>query len=554
MLRGFTIFIHIIVFLCLATYGKAQITINEIMANPNKGPLPDYEYVELFNNGNLAIQLSEITLSVNNNRITLPFYFLAPKQYVILCNEEAGPSFEKYGNVLALKKWLVLTNTGATISLIKDAILIDEISYKNNWHSPSTKSNGGWSLERINPNWTCGIQNNWSSSFSPDGGTPGRRNSVLNNNLVPEILITSNHINNKSLKITFNNPFILINNISISDFSIDKNIGMPHHLEWNNSFDTLTLQFTKEFLDDEIYTLQINPLILCSNKIEIPTEIVFKQSKIQAQSIIISEILFNPKTGGVDFVEIYNTTEYPINLQNWKLGDRIISSSFTLLQAKQYLAITTNPSIISLHYPSAVVENILQVSSIPSYPNQQGNVTLYAQNNVLIDSIYYNANMHDPLLKNVKGVSLERQSIESYHYLFNTWLSSSNLHENATPGYQNSTVVSNLLKKNNIFLSSKTVSPNHDLHEDFLEIIYELNQADYYLNITIFNEKGTLINRLIRNQSAGSEGKIKWDATNENGQKVSSGHYILTVELYNSSGKRELHKQAFIIVPHTLNY
>lgn len=543
-----------IVQICAVNNIKAQLVINEIMANPNNGRLPNYEYIELFNHSNTPIQLSQFTYGYNNNRVSLPEFILAPQQYAILCSQAAVSTLERYGNVLALSRWYTLANSGATLQILNNATVIDAITYRNTWHSNTSKRNGGWSLERINPNWTCNLSENWASSESPNGGTPGRRNSILNRNFRPQILLTHSSITSNKLNLTFNTSFVNLQHITIEDFEVNNNIGTPISLLWNETLDSLTLTFEKDFEENEIYILSIKPIEMCSFLVKVPNETLYKQTALNPQDIIISEILFNPKEGGFDFVELYNVTNFPISLKNWKIGNRTITENIILIDAASYLALTTNKSAVSLHYPSAVTNNILQLESIPPYPNQQGNVTLFAANTKLIDSVYYNANMHDPLLTNVRGISLERQSTNPYDLEFNIFRSASILHEGATPGYKNSTSIDNLLKKNKIFFTSKTVSPNNDFYEDSLEIIYKFNGPDYYLNITIYNDKGTLINRLIRNQRAGSEGTIVWNTNYENDTKVPAGHYIMIAEIYNSKGAKERFKKAFVIVPTILSY
>src|SRR5690606_16028761 len=83
-------------------YTQTGLVINEIMANPNNGQLPQYEYIELFNAGSDVVKLEEYRINVGTNTVELPTYRLAPQQYVLLCNDSALSNFDIYGNVVAL--------------------------------------------------------------------------------------------------------------------------------------------------------------------------------------------------------------------------------------------------------------------------------------------------------------------------------------------------------------------------------------------------------------------------------------------------------------------
>ncbi|WP_316794918.1 lamin tail domain-containing protein [Pedobacter agri] len=48
---------------------------------------------------------------------------------------------------------------------------------------------------------------------------------------------------------------------------------------------------------------------------------VNKNCIINAGDILISEILFNPRTGGADFVEIYNNSNHEIDLKELQLAN-----------------------------------------------------------------------------------------------------------------------------------------------------------------------------------------------------------------------------------------
>lgn len=533
---------------------KAQLIINEVMANPNGSNLPPYEYIELLNNSAQAIELSTIELSVNNNRAYLPAYILAPQQYILLCSQEAAPQFARYGNVLALPRWFILPNSSGRVTLIQNGADIDQVNYKDSWHSNTTKKNGGWSLERINPNWVCDAKENWTSSFSPSGGTPGRKNTALNKNNRPNIFITDVRINNKVLEVSLNQPLAEISTLTTTNFEVDKNIGIPKQLDWDDQHTLLTLTFDSPFQENEVYLLKSSPFIYCSFRISFADTYFTIQPALQKENIIITEILFNPKQGGFDFVEIYNRTLYPVNLKNWQLGNRTLSDKFLLIEPHNYMAFTVNKSILLQHYPTAAFDNIIEVPSLPPYPNQQGNVLLYDNNKVLMDSIYYNATMHDPLYVNVKGISLERQSLVPTHHLFTSFGSSASIHEGATPGYANSIGTDQLATKNKFILRSKTVSPNDDNFEDNLEIQYTFDSQDYYLSVNIYNDIGVLINRLIRHEKAGTTGEIRWNARNETGQKVKAGYYIIIAEIYSNKGRKQRFKEAFLVVPNSLSY
>lgn len=266
----------------------------------------------------------------------------------------------------------------------------------------------------------------------------------------------------------------------------------------------------------------------------------------QLGDIIINEVLFNPRQGGVDFVEIYNNSAQEIDLTNWTLGKYAIVDTIHRIPSGSYRYITTNTATIQQHYPNAPEENAIQLAQMPSYPNERGTVTLYYQNR-MIDSLNYSHDMHAPFVSNPKGISLERESSTQPTNAPGNFRSSATIGDGATPGYKNSQADANYFKKNTFFLSTRTFSPDGDSREDLLEINYEIMTPNAMINMTVFNDKGRIINRLIRNKSIVSSGTIHWDGRDENSQLSAPGIYLYMIELYDNQGLLRTFRGSFVL-------
>ena len=92
---------HIILMMCLCQWGYGQLVINEIMQSnvdclmDDLNQFPD-SWVELYNNGNTAINLQDYQLGITDNAKeawALPYRVISPRQYaVIYCDKEGKAS------------------------------------------------------------------------------------------------------------------------------------------------------------------------------------------------------------------------------------------------------------------------------------------------------------------------------------------------------------------------------------------------------------------------------------------------------------------------------
>ena len=66
-------------------------------------------------------------------------------------------------------------------------------------------------------------------------------------------------------------------------------------------------------------------------------------------------------------------------------------------------------------------------------------------------------------------------------------------------------------------------------------------------NLTIYNERGIRVKRLVRNEYLGPEGNAIWDGLSDNGEALAIGIYIATFETFNEDGIQVNYKRDFIL-------
>ena len=60
--------------------------------------------------------------------------------------------------------------TDLLVAAAKTGKIINAISYTDKWYNDDNKSEGGWSIERVNPNLYCEGKNNWQASKANANG------------------------------------------------------------------------------------------------------------------------------------------------------------------------------------------------------------------------------------------------------------------------------------------------------------------------------------------------------------------------------------------------
>ena len=373
----------------------------------------------------------------------------------------------------------------------------------------------------------------------------------------PEVLGIS-VISETELLMTLNEPVQTEGALNVANYSIDGGIGQPLSISFEpGSFNQLEIQLGQALADRTTYNLTVGGLEDFSGNMASSQSISFDYFDILPPApgdLLINEILFNPETGGRDFIELYNASQKVLDLDGLQLINTLINSSNRQKEIKgqlllfpgEYLALSSDPDDILERYdvpnPDQLVEN-----DLPTLGDKVGNLTLEWSGETL-DAFDYQEGFHFNLLAIKDGVSLERIDLSAPTNDPGNWHSAASAIGFATPTYQNSQffVRSSMLDEM-ISIPNKRLSPDEDGFEDVLLIQYETPQTGYVLNVRIFDAQGRLVNHLLKNESLASSGTFKWDGFTNEFTKARLGIYVLWFELFDLSGKVEEKKEAVVV-------
>jgi hypothetical protein len=547
------------------TFGS--VIINEIMARPSPVVgLPNVEYIELFNRSTSAVSIKGWRLRGNNSIITLPDTKIEPNSYLIVSGVNGASSMAQFGNAIGVTSFPTLLVGGMFLGVYDaNGILISWVEYSDSWYKSDIKKIGGYSLERIDSNNLVQGIENWRGSNDSSGGTPGRLNSVnaVNLDVSSPKVIELKVLSPNKIEIGFSEPMDSLSITLVSAYTLAKGIGSP---SWASAagpkYDRVTLTFASSMSVGEVYDICFNPSIsdFSGNAIETNCLSIAVPQEPMANEIVINEVLFNPYTGGVDFVEIYNRSNKTFDLGKMNIASLsqttqernesyVASDRSWLLLPNSYAVLSENPALVEQFYTVHNSEALVTTRRMPSYSNDSGCVLLLSEVGDIIDEFGYTSKMHNPLLADVKGVSLERINPDrpTHDPTNSNWQSAAQTAGFATPTSRNSQFAEPTKVDDAFTLSSQIFSPNNDGLDDFVMIGYELPEPGYIANITVYDSKGRLVRRLSSNITLGTEGNIKWDGTTDLGLVATIGAYIVFIEAFDLKGNIKRYKKTVVV-------
>lgn len=540
-----------------------DVVIDEIMIDPTpQVGLPNNEWVELRNTSAFDINLQGWTLSdVTGQTGAMPSFILQPDSMVVICAGAAVPVLAPFGKVISVAGFPSLDNDGDLISLFSaTGKTIHAVQYTSAWYQNELKKDGGWTLEMMDSKNPCSGISNWKASVDATGGTPGKKNSIdgINNDETAPRLLRAFAINNTTITLVYDEPLDSMKAATMNNYPIDNGISAVNANGISPVFDKVNIVLSAPIVTGTMYTVTAVHVTDCKGNVigEKNTARFGISQEADSFDIVINEILFNPKPGGEDYVELYNRSQKIIDLSHTYIANRnsgnVVSSiqqlttESILLFPKDFIILTSSAEAVKSQYITTNPDAFITLGSMPSFPDDMGDVIVLNNQGAIVDEVRYSDKWHFPLISNTEGVSLERINYEAGSV-------QSNFHSAATsagygtPGYKNSQYRLNEEVPGTITVTPDIFSPDNDGTDDFATINYSFPSPGYVANITIFDATGRAVRYLERNSVSGIKGYYRWDGLDDKNRKLPQGIYIIYTEIFNAEGKKKQFKNTIVL-------
>jgi len=359
------------------------------------------------------------------------------------------------------------------------------------------------------------------------------------------------------LKLGFSEPIDLTH----AAFSVDKEIGIPSSQIMSDDKTSVILNFIKEFQKGVIYNLHVSGVSdLSGNLLQDTTRSIGVIESKLPEDLIINEIMFENPLNSLEYVEIYNRSDKVLDVSGVTLTTRKTDGSFntgmkipikTYLLPDTYLALCENADSVRNYYGLSKALNILP-TEWSALNNESATVALTnISKDTIYDQVSYNTKWHHVLVKNPKGVSLERINPNLPSNDAASWHSAASEVNYGTPAYKNSQYrdINEVAAVDKfVWTEPEAFSPDNDGVDDICMIRYKTDAIGFVANAVILNAVGEKVYQLASNILLATDGFLTWDGRTNKGSNANVGVYVLCFEIFNpQTGIRKQSKMPIVV-------
>jgi hypothetical protein len=244
-----------------------------------------------------------------------------------------------------------------------------------------------------------------------------------------------------SVDVLFNEPVSVATSQAVGNYSVNNGIGNPVSAVRDVSNNALVhLIFTNNFPNGVTCTITVNGVQdLSGNAITNGTG-TFSYYTAQRYDVVIDELMADPtpQVGlpNNEWIELKNTTTFPINLLGWKISDASSSSGSLpnfILKPDSLVILCTGSAVAAM----SAFGTTISVTSFPSLDNESDQLSLKDANGKTIHALAYDISWYQNELKKDGGWTLEMIDTKSPCAGGSNWKASTNT-AGGSPGKKNS--------------------------------------------------------------------------------------------------------------------
>lgn len=523
-------------------FTPGSIIFNELLADPSPVvALPETEMIELFNRSAYSITLAGWTLEDPQTRGVIPDTELAPNTCLLLVPPGQCAAWSAYGKCIEVSPWPSLNNDRDQIWLRNEETLTsDSLQYERTWLGSALRQEGGWTLERVAPENLCLDASNWQGSLALEGGTPGKSNSRLGQNVrptPPQLELVRWH-----------------NDTLILHFSAAVRLGKVTHPAVSFSSDPEKFNAIHQFplaSSDLGASRQISISDWSDCHGQIAAAVNWNLPDVtssHATEVHLSEIYFRPAITGAAYVEIVNAQSEAISLNTIWLttlddaSEPLQSAQLGLpgdfILPRQHIVFTRDTAALQEDFHAIAPQNRRQLSNLPSLYSSGGKIMLSNHSMKVLSSGSYHDSMHHRQLVEERGISLEKPQGH-----WSTSWGSPVFSIRGSPGAPNSRTIRDVEQADWWTVSHEAIRPY--LLENLTINLHGTSGA--YLQVQIIDAQGQLVRRLFPYQALAGSTMLTWDGTNDNHGLVPTGAYFLELQI-SLEGAQKISKLKRVVV------
>lgn len=294
------------------------------------------------------------------------------------------------------------------------------------------------------------------------------------------------------------------------------------------------------------YSLVLHQIYDETGNISLPYSTSIQLEALKPQDLTISEILYDPIAGtNSEFIELYNRTDKNISTTAIKFAKGFWLSDSLVIESLVDITELTTISPREYHVFSDL-SNWVTIppnsthTKIPTLNNDGTTIILLNQFNEIIDYLSYDKSYHSQLIKETKGISLEKIDLDIKNQKSN-WTSASSLVK-STPGETNS-VNHQFLFKTTLTIEPKQLDFNFGATSFLFSYQFEGEKSG---SCFLFNEKGQKLTDILNNEHLASQGIFTWSPSDS--FNMVTGNYIIVWETWDDSGSKKIEKYVVSII------